>query len=119
MNASSPSASPLLVACLCAGWCRTCDAYRETFDDLAREFGAATRFVWVDVEDQDEILGDLDIQNFPTLLLALDDEIRFFGTVTPQRQTARQLVQRALAAGLGGAIDPALDGVAARLRALR
>ena len=118
MSDASAPASPLLVACLCAGWCRTCDVYRETFDDLAQEFGARTRFVWVDIED-DDVLGALDIQNFPTLLLALDDEVRFFGTVTPQRQTARQLVQRALAAQLQAAIDPALTGLPARLRALR
>ncbi len=113
-----PPDSPLLVACLCAGWCRTCDDYRETFEMLADEFGAATRFVWVDIEDQDQVLGDLDVQNFPTLLLALHDEIRFFGPVTPHGQTARQLVQRALAAELRHPGDPALTGLPARVRAL-
>jgi thioredoxin 1 len=117
MSAPPPPDAPLLVACLCAGWCRTCDAYRDTFDALAREFGAHTRFVWVDIEDDDALLGDLDIQNFPTLLLAAEDEVRFFGTVTPQTQTARQLVQRARAAELRVLRDPALDGLPARLRA--
>jgi thioredoxin 1 len=106
---------PLLVACLCAAWCRTCDAYRETFDSLALEFGASTRFVWVDIEDEDELLGDLDVQNFPTLLLAQDREVRFFGPVTPQQQTARQLVQRALARELCAADDAEVTALLQRL----
>lgn len=117
--ADPPSATaPLLVACLCAGWCRSCDEYRATFDALAAEFGAATRFVWIDIEDDDEVLGEVEVENFPTLLLAQGDEIRFFGPVTPHPQTARQLVQRALAATLGRVADPALAGLPARVRAL-
>ena len=30
-------AEPLTVACLCAAWCRTCDAYREVFDHQMEE----------------------------------------------------------------------------------
>ena len=108
--------SPLLVACLCAGWCRTCDTYRETFDALALDFGTAARFVWIDIEDDDELMGELDVQNFPTLLLAHEREVRFFGPVTPQRQTAQHLVQRALARELGGAVDAAVVTLLARLR---
>ena len=116
MNDRAPA--PLLVACLCAGWCRTCDDYRGTFDALAAEFAERAQFVWVDIEEDDELLGTLDIENFPTLLLALDEDVRFFGTVTPHRQTARALVQRALAAELRQPPDPALAGLPARLRAL-
>jgi len=61
--ADPPSATaPLLVACLCAGWCRSCDDYRAAFDALAAEFGAATRFVWVDIEDDDEVVGDVEVE---------------------------------------------------------
>ena len=35
-EAEAPGA--LLVACLCAAWCRTCESYRATFDALAAEF---------------------------------------------------------------------------------
>ncbi|MEY4754223.1 MAG: hypothetical protein RJA44_1898, partial [Pseudomonadota bacterium] len=53
----------LLVACLCAGWCTTCDAYAATFSDVARQQPQA-RFVWIDIEEHSDALGDaaLDIE---------------------------------------------------------
>ena len=110
---------PLLVACLCAGWCHLCDSYRVTFDALAAEFGPTCRWLWVDIEDQAALLGDLDIETFPTLMLARGDTPLFFGPVTPQPQAARQLVRRALVGDLGMASDLALAGLPQRLRAWR
>jgi hypothetical protein len=52
---------------------------------------------WVDIEDNDELLGDLDVQNFPTLLIARGAHPLFLGTVTPHAQTLLRLVQGALA----------------------
>jgi thiol-disulfide isomerase/thioredoxin len=119
MTPSQDAADSLFVACLCAAWCRTCDDYRGTFDALAREFAAQTRFVWVDIEDDEEALGTVDVADFPTLLIARGEEIRFFGPVTPHVQAARQLVQRALHDQLGTVLDAALAGLPARLRRLR
>ena len=119
MSESFAGDPPLLVAVLCAAWCRTCDEYRGSFEELAREFGEQARFVWVDIEDDEEALGAVDVVDFPTLLLAHADEVRFFGPVAPHAQTARQLVQRALRAQLGVVTDPALAGLPARLRAVR
>ena len=101
---SDPSTTddqPLLVACLCAQWCRTCDAYRDTLAatrDAIRlgHPGRATRFVWVDIEDESELVGDLDIEDFPTLLLARGDQVLFFGPVLPHAQTLDRLVRSAL-----------------------
>lgn len=107
-----------LVACLCAGWCRTCDDYRPTFDALAHEFGEQARFLWVDIEDDAHALDAVDVVDFPTLLVARGDAIAFFGPVTPHAQAARQLLQRALDNGLGQVDDPRLAGLPARLRAL-
>jgi len=111
--------APLLVACLCAAWCRTCDDYRVTFDALAGEFAGLARLVWVDIEDDEDALGTVDVVDFPTLLVAAGDEVRFFGAVMPHAQTARQLLRRALQGELGVVADPALAGLPARLRALR
>jgi hypothetical protein len=88
----------LLVACLCAAWCRTCDAYRDTLaatrDALARAHpAAALRFVWVDIEDEAALVGDLDIEDFPTLLVARGAELLFFGPVLPHAQTLDRLVR--------------------------
>jgi thiol-disulfide isomerase/thioredoxin len=91
------AAPPLLVACLCAGWCTTCEAYREVFAQSAREHPQA-RFVWVDIEDESDALGDaaLDIENFPTLLIVRDGEPCFYGTVLPHGATVSRLVEAAV-----------------------
>jgi hypothetical protein len=101
MNPVDPSAEPLLVACLCAAWCRTCDTYRDTLvatrDAMRRGHpDAALRFVWIDIEDESELVGDLDIEDFPTLLLARGDQVLFFGPVLPHAQTLDRLLRNAL-----------------------
>jgi len=92
---------PLLVACLCAQWCGVCRDYAPLLTRTLTAFEAAqVRVTWVDIEDNDEVLGDLDIENFPTLLIARGAEVFFFGTVPPHAQTLERLVQGALAGDL-------------------
>lgn len=109
---------PRLVACLCAAWCRTCDEYRPTFEALAREFGASMRFRWVDIEDDEQALGDVDVVDFPTLLIAQGEAVHFFGPVLPHAQAARQLIERALRHELALSREPALIGLPSRIASL-
>ena len=97
-----------LVACLCAEWCGSCRDYRATFAALATQFAADAEFAWIDVEDDADALGDPDIDDFPTLLIADAQVLRFFGPVTPQAQTAERLVREALDGALSQAGDEAL-----------
>ena len=71
-----------LIACLCAGWCDVCGAYQATFARLAARH-AALRFVWIDIEDQAELVGHMEIENFPTLLMQHGDCVSFFGPLEP------------------------------------
>ncbi len=87
---------PTLVACLCAAWCRLCDSYRETFAEL-REQHPGVRFIWVDIEDDAELVGDLDVETFPTLVVGVGEQLRFCGPVTPQLGTAQRLLETVLA----------------------
>jgi thioredoxin 1 len=89
-----------LVACLCADWCGSCREYRPIFDALAQRFAAVADFAWIDVENESDALGDPDIENFPTLLIAGADATLFLGPVTPRAQTAERLVQSALVGDL-------------------
>ena len=73
----------LLVACLCAAWCKTCTEFRATFDKLSATT-PASRFVWLDVEDDSALVGDLEIENFPTLAVFRGDEPLFYGVTMPQ-----------------------------------
>lgn len=81
-----------IVACLCAGWCGTCTTYRATFEALAARH-PDKHFVWIDIEDQADVVGDLDVDNFPTLLLQKNDVVAFFGTVLPDPALAERLIQ--------------------------
>ena len=80
-----------VVACLCAAWCGTCGGYRDAFEAIAARHPDKT-FVWIDIEDQADVVGDLDVDNFPTLLLQHGDTVAFFGTTLPDPLLAERLV---------------------------
>mgnify|MGYP003452646890 CR=1 FL=1 len=96
-----------------------CGDYRVTFDSLAAEFRLQARFVWIDIEDDADALGEVDVVDFPTLMLSRGDSIGFFGPVLPHAQTARQLLQRALQGQLAQVKDASLAGLPQRIGALR
>ena len=79
------------VACLCAAWCRTCDAVRPHFEARA---AAQTHLThrWIDVEDEADVIGDLDIETFPTLLVVRDGVPLFFGPVLPKPEAVDALI---------------------------
>ena len=79
------------VVCLCAGWCGVCRDWQPAFE---REAGAhpGVRFAWVDVEDEAHAMGEIDIETFPTLLVAHGPRVLFMGPVAPAApQLARLL----------------------------
>lgn len=81
-----------LVICLCAEWCGTCRDYRAGFNDLAGQF-PGTRFRWLDIEEQADDLGDLDIENFPTLFIQRGETVLFFGTMLPHLSHLSRLIE--------------------------
>jgi thioredoxin 1 len=120
MSSARSDAPPLLVACLCAAWCDTCNDYRAVFDSLAAEQDAAAdRWVWVDIEDDEAALGAIDVDDFPTLLIARGETPLFFGPVMPHAQTARQLAQRARRGELAIVADTRLPALARAITSLR
>lgn len=88
----APNTAPTWrVYVLCAQWCGVCRDYR-TFV-TAQQALAAQDWVWVDVEEHGDTLDDLDVENFPTLLVAQGNAVHFLGTVLPQPDVALRLVQ--------------------------
>ena len=81
----------LVVACLCAAWCDTCCSYRPGFEQLAARH-PDKRFIWIDIEDQADFIGDIDVENFPTLLIQRGDNVAFFGTTLPELKLAERLI---------------------------
>ena len=97
---NAPAPAPVLMACLCAAWCDTCRDYTPVFDACAAGFGAQVQPLWIDIEDEAELIDGIDVEDFPTLLLAHGDALLFLGPITPQPQTLARLVASALAGDL-------------------
>jgi len=95
----------LLVACLCAAWCGTCRDYAAPFAQEAAVFDEAD-FFWVDIEDDTEAVEAIEIENFPTLLIARGDSVLFFGAVTPHVTTMTRMLQ----AARDGELEPIAAG---------
>ncbi len=85
--------SPVLtVACLCAAWCGTCGEYRPIFDQL-QAARPGDRFRWIDIEDEAALVGDIDVETFPTLLVASSEgQVLFAGPVLPRLNDALRLL---------------------------
>ena len=97
MTSSTPTPH-LLVACLCADWCGACREYQPLFDSLARKF-PNVRFLWVDVEDEADLIDPIEVEDFPTILIAKGQHPLFFGTVLPHIETIERLIQDKMTAG--------------------
>jgi len=109
----------VLVACLCAQWCGVCRSYTDVFAQVATRF-PSFRFVWIDVEDQAELIDPIEVDDFPTLLIVVGAEPGFFGPLTPQPQMLERIVrERSLSpdATLASRVD--LRDLVARLQAAR
>jgi thiol-disulfide isomerase/thioredoxin len=109
----------LHVACLCAAWCRTCESYRDVFEAACAELPQAGLHVhWIDIEDEADLIGDLDIETFPTLLIADDTAVRFAGPLTPQPETLRRVLKAHLDDGRASSVPPEITTLATRLRSM-
>jgi thiol-disulfide isomerase/thioredoxin len=86
------SSQDFLVICLCAEWCGSCREYQPGFNALAAQFPEA-RFRWLDIEEQADALGDLDIENFPTLFIQREESVLFFGTMLPHLSHLQRLIE--------------------------
>lgn len=81
------------VICLCAAWCGTCRDFEPGFRQAAAAH-PALRFRWLDIEDEADALGELDIETFPTLVIGTPDGVpRFAGPVLPQAGQIARLLQ--------------------------
>jgi len=117
---SSTEHGPLHVACLCAAWCRTCDGYAPVFEQALAALRAehpGLRAHWIDIEDESELVGDFDVETFPTLVVVDPRRVRFAGPLTPQPETLMRLLRATLGdAAAGGAQAPEVAAFAERLR---
>ena len=118
------SDSTWCVACLCAAWCDVCSNFRDSFTALA-DLHPTMQFVWIDIEDEADLVGDIDVENFPTLLIQQGSRVAFFGTVQPAIKAIQRLIQAQVrhagdtgagASGASGATRAPIDSLDLRAR---
>lgn len=100
----------VVVVALCAAWCDTCTQFRAAYERLAQARPQAT-FVWLDIEDDADVAGDIDVENFPTLAIYRDGKPLHFGVSLPHETTVGRLVDALADSGMPLADAP--DEVAA------
>lgn len=105
MQASSASQPTWWVACLCAEWCGVCREWRPAFEAVARDH-PGLRFAWVDVEDEADAMGEVDIETFPTLLVACGAEPLFLGPILPSTAQLARLIAGLREQGTAGMAVP-------------
>lgn len=82
----------LVIICFCAAWCDTCREYETNFAQLAQEITQHT-FVWVDIENNPELLGDEDVEDFPTIAIQNTNENLFYGVQLPYTNLLESLIE--------------------------
>lgn len=82
----------LQIACLCAEWCGTCRDYRAAFSELQQAL-PQHHYRWIDIEDEADFAGDIDIETFPTLLVVHGGKVLFAGPVLPRAADAQRLIE--------------------------
>lgn len=92
-------APPIHLACLCAAWCRLCEDYALTLNQVTEAFvaeGVPLHVHWIDIEDEAELVGDVDVTTFPMIVIAHGSLVRFAGPVMPQHDTLKRLLRALL-----------------------
>ena len=111
-------AAPAVVT-LCAAWCDTCDEFRATLERLAAA-RPDTLFIWLDIEDDSELCGDIDVDNFPTLAIYRGARLLHYGVSLPQEGTVGRLIDAiARQADVDLKVPQAVRELPQRLRAVR
>ena len=93
----------IAVVALCAAWCDTCAEFRGTLERIASA-RPEMLFVWLDIEDDAAVCGDIDVENFPTLAVYRGGALLHYGVSLPQEGTVARLVDE-----VGGRAGPTRD----------
>lgn len=83
-----------LLACLCAAWCYVCRDFVPVLEGVAAKHPEVV-FAWIDVEEDEALGDDLDIENFPTLLLVREGSVVHLGPVLARAATVEAVLARA------------------------
>lgn len=100
------------LVCLCAAWCRLCEGYAAMVHAVASRFQAEVAPLdvhWIDVEDDAELVGDLDVETFPTIVVCDGTKVLFAGPVPPHADNLMRLLRARLCDDADGWRDRAVS----------
>jgi hypothetical protein len=109
MKPAADTAPTWWVICLCAQWCGVCREWRDAFMQTAASH-PELRFAWVDVEDEADAMGDVDIETFPTVMIAGGDRPLFLGPVQPSGGQLARLIASLQQTAPGAGVVPGEAG---------
>ena len=104
----------LVVVSFCAAWCETCNEFRAGYERLATARPHAA-FVWIDIEDDAEWAGDIDVENFPTLAVYRGSMPLHFGVSLPQENVVGRLIDALDGQPVGRSVHEAVQALPQRL----
>jgi len=100
-------AARVVVVSFCAAWCDTCGEFRAVYERIAQA-RPQIAFIWLDIEDDAKIVGDIDVENFPTLAVYRGTTPLHFGVSLPQEQAVARLIDAIERGGRSFAAPPAV-----------
>ena len=83
-----------VIVCFCAAWCRTCQGFEPQVDALAKKYPQHA-FIWVDVEEHENLLIDEDIEDFPSVLIQNKKGTLYYGPLLPFAEHIERLLLQA------------------------
>lgn len=95
LNFSNAYMQGNLVIVLCAAWCGTCNGFKEVAQSLGEHF-TNTLFIWLDVEDDADVVGDIDVMNFPSLAVFREGVAVHYGVSLPHQGVVKRLISALL-----------------------
>lgn len=87
-----PDENTLTVVNLCAQWCGVCRDWQPVIEQASATH-PQVHWRWMDIEDEADLLDDLDVETFPTLLVARGAEVLFYGPTLPQPERLARLLE--------------------------
>ena len=81
----------VVVVVLCAAWCDTCTEFRTALERIAAARPEAL-CLWLDIEDDAALCGDIDVENFPTLAIYRGATLLHYGISLPQEGAVARLI---------------------------
>ncbi|MDR0246981.1 MAG: thioredoxin family protein, partial [Burkholderiales bacterium] len=93
---SATKSQTLLVICLCAEWCAVCRDFKPEYHALAQQH-PETLFAYLDIEDDEALIGAFDLDDFPTLAIFRGDALIHFGVAKAKRDNIARLLRKLIA----------------------